>query len=506
MITINLFDNYTLSKKWIGTHTIIKENYAGICVSSKNEKCYPEVTGYYIPSLLNWGERDLAIQYAKWLCNIQKKYGSWYDPSDADPYVFDTAQILKGLIAISDILPEVSTNIIKGCDWIISNIQKDGRLTTPSTAAWGTICSELIHIYCLEPLITTSKKYGISTYKNEAKRVLDYYKLNRLNDILDFHTLSHFYAYTIEGLIDLDEIDLAKKAIKKVSSLQKRDGSIPAYKNVKWICSTGLFQFALIYYKLGDKNRGDMAFNYACSLQNNTGGWFGGYPVNKFLAGFFKRHKPDYFPDAEISWAVKYFLDALQYKLYLEFEEQAPIFPDTIGINDGRYQLVKTSIATPSPENRILEVGCGKGRYLTNLLKDFGSKVDLHGIDLSINVMKGIPHEIKTKQGSILNIPFPDSSFNFVYASEVLEHCVNLDGALRELTRVVKPGGRLLIIDKNKEKLGMLKIEDYEQWFNINEISEKLKKLDMTVTIFDNVPYENKHDGLFCAWLAQKIK
>jgi malonyl-CoA O-methyltransferase len=286
---------------------------AGICVSSKELKCYPEVTGYYIPTLLNWGEEDLAIQYAKWLCSIQKENGAWHDPSDLDPYVFDTAQILKGLIVISDILPEISTNIIKGCDWVVSNIQENGRLTTPSTAAWGTICSELVHIYCLDPLIKASKKYGIPIYQNEAKRVLGYYKSNRLNDILDFHTLSHFYAYIIEGLIDLDETKLARKAMEKISILQKKDGSIPAYKDVKWICSTGLFQFALIYYKLGDKKRGDKAFNYACSLQNNTGGWFGGYPVNNLLARFIKKHKPNYFPDAEISWAVKYFLDALYY-------------------------------------------------------------------------------------------------------------------------------------------------------------------------------------------------
>lgn len=89
------------------------------------------------------------------MCNIQKEDGSWYDSYDKKPYVFDSAQILKGLLSIKEILPEVDANIIKGCDWLLSNVNDEGRLTTPDTNAWGSdenFCSELVHIYCLTPL------------------------------------------------------------------------------------------------------------------------------------------------------------------------------------------------------------------------------------------------------------------------------------------------------------------------------------------------------------------
>ncbi|GHU05266.1 hypothetical protein FACS1894147_11280 [Spirochaetia bacterium] len=316
---------------------------------------YPEVSGYFIPTLLNWGMRDLAVQYAKWLCSIQHENGAWYDALDKDPYIFDTAQILKGLIAVSDILPEAEAPIIKGCDWLIGNIKEDRRLPFISITMIDTsISNELIHIYCLSPLRNAAKKYDKPQYETKAKQVLEYYKSNRLSDILDFNILSHFYAYIIEGLIDLGEIELAKQAMEKISVLQNKNGSIPAFKDVEWICSTGLFQFALIYYKLGDKERGDAAFDYAVGLQNHSGGWYGSYPAsypaNMAFGLFFKKHKPNYEPRAEISWAVKYFLDAYQYKLLVYFENDSLEFYDAIDKNDARYVLLKNSIVnTPPP-------------------------------------------------------------------------------------------------------------------------------------------------------------
>jgi malonyl-CoA O-methyltransferase len=480
--------------------------YGGISVSSRDTAPYPEVTGYYIPTLMNWGMRDIARGYAAWLCSIQKSDGSWRDPSDSAPYVFDTGQILKGLLCLTDEMPEFESAVLKGCDWIVGNIDKGGRLCTPTQASWGKtgICSELVHLYCLSPLIEAGKKFRRNIYIDGAGQALSYYKTARIDDILDFNILSHFYAYVIEGLIDVGERELAGQAMDRVSLLQKKDGSIPAYERCEWVCSTGLFQFALIYYKLGMKERGDKAFRYAVSLQNASGGWFGGYPRNKFLARFWKKYRPDYFPQEEISWAVKYFLDAFQYKLITDFEHIAPIFLDEIATSDGRYQLVKKTIEEKGA-HRILDAGCGKGRYLRNLLREVPN-LELHGVDLSLAVMQSIPPEISRKQGSLLNLPYPDGSFDLVFSCEALEHAVHTDAALAECARVVGNDGSLLIIDKSRERLGALRIAEWEQGFDIAEVAGKLSALGCDVEIFDNVPYENKNDGFFCAWLAHKVK
>lgn len=304
---------------WIDNNTI---NGQGIAVTSKEKIIYPEVTGYYIPTLLQWGENERASSYAEYLCSIQGKNGSWSDPTNSAPYVFDSAQILKGLIAIRDIKPDVDEYIIKGCDWIISNMRSDGRLTTPNQEAWGadeSFCSELVHIYCLSPLRDAGRIFQRRDYTDAVNIILAYYKRTKMEKIQNFSLLSHFYAYVMEGLYDLGEVDLCKDSMLHLEGYRNKKNGIPGLKDVPWVCSTGMFQLALVWYKLGDLEKGNSLFYYALSLQNESGGWYGSYSASGLGARFYRgRKRPYYFPDEEISWAVKYFLDALALKEMLE--------------------------------------------------------------------------------------------------------------------------------------------------------------------------------------------
>lgn len=306
---------YKDALEWIYSHTV---KDGGIINNTSQPFPYPEVTGYYIPSLLFWKHRDIAIQYAKWLCSIQKEDGSWCDTDDLEPFVFDTAQILKGLIAIRDFLPEIDSSIIRGCDWMLSKIKENGQLPASNPDTWGdgTTMSELIHLYCLSPLYEAGRILCENSYIDAANRVKEYYLTNFKNRILDFHLMSHFYAYVIEGLIDVGETELARKAMKNLEQYQNELGAVSAYNDVNWVCSTGLFQFSVIWFRLGDFEKGEKAFRYACSLQNGTGGWYGSYPP---ISGTYEH--PRYFPDSEISWAVKYFLDALKFRYTLRSEK-----------------------------------------------------------------------------------------------------------------------------------------------------------------------------------------
>lgn len=315
----NLMSHFNKTIQWIHNNTI---NGNGITVTSRQKDIYPEVTGYYIPSLLKWGENDLARAYAQYLCFIQKEDGSWYDYNNTAPYVFDSAQILKGLLAIRNIMPEVDSNIIKGCDWVLSNMQPDGRLITPSHDAWGNdenYCSELIHIYCLSPIREAGQIFGRPEYLDAVNKILNYYKLEKLERIENFSLLSHFYAYVMEGLYDLGEEDLCRKSMMNLEAYRNKKGGIPGLKDVPWVCSTGMLQLAIVWYKLGDLDRGNSLFEYALSLQNESGGWYGSYPAPTVFAPLYRgRKKPFYFPNEEISWACKYFLDALWWKQKLE--------------------------------------------------------------------------------------------------------------------------------------------------------------------------------------------
>ena len=92
------------------------------------------------------------------------------------------------------------------------------------------------------------------------------------------------------------------------------------------MCSTGLFQLAIVWYKLGNIEKGNRALEYATKLQNKSGGWYGSYGDYEKMDGRNKEYFPTYFPISEISWAVKYFLDAIYYKNVAEFNNISSIF------------------------------------------------------------------------------------------------------------------------------------------------------------------------------------
>lgn len=484
---------YNKAIKWIEKNTVEGK---GIICSTNLPIPYPEVSGYYIPTLIKWGYRDLAVQYAKWLCSIQKSDGSWYDTNDTSPYVFDSAQILKGLIAVRDILPEVDEHIIMGCDWILSNMQENGRLTTPDMTAWGTdgSCSELIHIYCLSPIKEAGIIFDRPDYIESADRIFSYYKSNHYDDIMNFRLLSHFYAYLMEALVDIGEIEMAKEAMGKIELIQDENGMVPAYNNVRWVCSTGLFQLALVWFRLGNTKCGNKAFEFACKLQNESGGWYGSYIVYPDL-----NEINNYFPSGEISWAVKYFLDALYYKNIAEFNEHSSDFLDEIKKDDGRYICIRNEVHSEK-ELKILDIGCGKGRYIKNLIEDEPQN-EYYAVDISEKVMEGISGITKAF-GTLTYIPYPDNYFDVVYTCEALEHAIDIRSAVKEMARVTKPDGKIVVIDKNKDMLGALEIWEWEQWFTVDSLSSEIKKYYKSIRVNTNISCENTNDGLFCTWIG----
>lgn len=495
---------YQKAVRWIREHSIDRE---GIINSTYLPQSYPEVTGYFIPSLLKWGHRRLAYSYAEWLCSIQKPDGSWYNTEDTAPYIFDTAQVLKGLLAVRKDMPQVDVHILAGCEWILAQMQKDGRLVTPTKDAWGddrSTCDEVIHIYCLSPLLEAARIYQKPEYKEKALRIWSYYKENYYAKIMDFNLLSHFHAYLMEALLDIGEREMAREAMGHMEKYQKQSGAVPAYRNCDWVCSTGLFQLALVWFRLGDIERGNKAFEYACKLQNESGGWFGSY-----LSEDNAKESNTYFPVSEISWAAKYFLDALYYKNVAEFEMKYDSFLSSIDKADGRYQLIRKEIREipcRGMKKRILDVGCGKGRYLRNLAEDMPD-CQYAAVDISEKVMETFGAEIAEKrQGSLTNIPFDSNAFDVVYTCEALEHAIDIGGALREMERVCRPGGKIIIIDKNIKALGRFEIDPWEQWFDENALKKILEEGCTEVMVHNEIPYEGKDaDGLFCAWVG-KVK
>ena len=114
----------------------------------------------------------------------------------------------------------------------------------------------------------------------------------------------------------------------------------------------------------------------------------------------------------------------------------------------GRRQIIasfmKRIVAALGVERpRILDVGCGTGANL-ELLGDFGvaEGVDVSPAALSFCHQRGLT---AVKQGQAESLPYEDRSFDVVTALDVVEHLDDDVAGLREMHRVLKPGGRALL-------------------------------------------------------------
>lgn len=99
----------------------------GIRVHSRHPAAYAEVTGYFIPTLLEWGEFELAVRCAKWLISVQSADGSFADPDRGLPYIFDTGQVLRGLLATMDTVPEGAASAQRAAEYLCQHTLEGGR-------------------------------------------------------------------------------------------------------------------------------------------------------------------------------------------------------------------------------------------------------------------------------------------------------------------------------------------------------------------------------------------
>lgn len=115
-------------------------------------------------------------------------------------------------------------------------------------------------------------------------------------------------------------------------------------------------------------------------------------------------------------------------------------------------------------DERVLDVGCGRGLLLIGAAKRLSTGsatgVDLwSGLQLSGNSAQavrenarraGVAERVEVQNSDARNLPFPDSSFDVVLSSLVLHNIPSLSGrrqAVREIARVLKPGGHVALLD-----------------------------------------------------------
>ena len=114
---------------------------------------------------------------------------------------------------------------------------------------------------------------------------------------------------------------------------------------------------------------------------------------------------------------------------------------------DARVPLVAAVVA--AQPGRILEVGCGWGELAEWVVRETGA--DVTAIDLSPRMVElARERGVAARVADVQELPFADAEFDVAIAAWMLYHVPDLDRALAELARVLRPDGRLVVATNSR--------------------------------------------------------
>jgi demethylmenaquinone methyltransferase/2-methoxy-6-polyprenyl-1,4-benzoquinol methylase len=110
----------------------------------------------------------------------------------------------------------------------------------------------------------------------------------------------------------------------------------------------------------------------------------------------------------------------------------------------GRHEL--------KPGDHVLDVGCGTGLMAVEAMKILGTAENITCLDPSEGMLAVARTKLPAKfvQGRAERMPFDENSFDFLTMGYALRHVTSLEATFREYHRVLRPGGKVLILEITK--------------------------------------------------------
>jgi hypothetical protein len=285
-------------------------------LNSPGGRPYPEVTGYFIPTLLECGEVELAKKCGRWLLSQQSGDGS-FKGIDGAARVFDTSAICEGLLSLGDHLGRSGTLYSgaarKAASWISLQYAKGNLKVRPD--------SDDVHFYNIRAmwiLKQAQKRFPKSSILKasipKTNLALTRYAEGILaNDWPPFFGESarvHYIAYASEGLMKVTgsqssiEYTAGLRLLRKISYLRDPCDFSPFWLNADGSASDDTDYGATAQVNYLRSLAGVTPFEQRCLLYRMSDQV---YASNGFFPG-------------GLTWNVKFFIDAIN--LYLKNTEK----------------------------------------------------------------------------------------------------------------------------------------------------------------------------------------
>jgi hypothetical protein len=322
---------------------------------------YPEVTGYIVPTLydfLHTNSSLLALAAAeratRWLLTLQMPTGAFpgglhsgFQRDEAQPSVFNTGQILQGLVRAHTEAnqPEILKAAAAAGDWLVKMQQSDGSWSGPAAYQNAAHTYYSMVSWALAELSERSgdHRYALAAEKN-LDWVLAHFRASGWIDginLRDHPIYLHFIAYVLQGVLECgillrrtDAVDAVSKSawvlLRKFETSKCLAGAYePDFKNgQRFACLTGNAQMSCVWVRMFEVS-GDLRYLNAALKMNEmlkqlipargrrgiAGGVSGSYPV-----------WGKYQPFRYISWGCKFFADALLVEQRLKQSVEASTF------------------------------------------------------------------------------------------------------------------------------------------------------------------------------------
>lgn len=142
------------------------------------------------------------------------------------------------------------------------------------------------------------------------------------------------------------------------------------------------------------------------------------------------------------------------------YDRRSRTYAQTVGRLERRAHLRALELARIAPGDRVLEVAVGPGTTLVEILARVDRSNVVHGVDISPGMLERAARavaaagydNVELREADARKLPYPDHSFDLVYNGFMLDliRLQDIPVVLGEFRRVLRPGGRLVLVHMSK--------------------------------------------------------